>query len=138
MIEQILWIAASVIYVILGTIHLLYTFFTNKFSVRDRETEERMKKTFPVLTKETTMWQAWISFNGSHSIGAIFFGLVNLLLAAGYFTMLSGSVPMLLLTCGISCFYLFLGIKYWFVIPRTGILISTFCFGAGAIIILSK
>ena len=126
--EKYLWITGSSIFVILGTLHLLYTFFTNKFSVRDRETEERMKKSFPVLTKKTTMWKAWVGFNASHSIGGIFFGIINFIFAVSYFEMLQDSALLLLLTCGVSFFYLFLGFKYWFLIPRTGILISSVCF----------
>ena len=28
----------------------------------------------PVITRETTMWKAWVGFNASHSFGAILFG----------------------------------------------------------------
>lgn len=138
MVEKYLWIAGSSIFFVLGTIHLIYTFFTNKFSVRDRDTEERMKQTSPVLTKKTTMWKAWVGFNASHSIGAIFFGLTNFIFAFSYFEILQNSTLLLSLTCLISFFYLFLGFKYWFIVPRTGILISSVCFSAAAIIGLTK
>lgn len=138
MIEKYLWIAGSSIFVVLATIHLLYTFFTEKFSVRDKDTEEKMKMTYPVLTRKTTMWKAWIGFNASHSIGCIFFGLINFIFAISYFEILESSVLLLLLTCFVSFFYLFLGFKYWFIIPRTGILISSVCFSIAAIIILTK
>ncbi|MEO6610599.1 MAG: hypothetical protein ABIT05_00650 [Chitinophagaceae bacterium] len=138
MIEKILWICGSSIYIILAGMHLLYTFFTNKFSVRDRETEERMKRNYPVLTNKTTMWKAWIGFNGSHSIGGIFFGVINLVFAVNYFELLGNSMGLLLLTCATSFFYLFLGFKYWFVIPRTGILVASVCFGIATIFLLIK
>jgi hypothetical protein len=35
-----------------------------------------MSATAPVISRETTMWKAWIGFNASHSLGAILFGLV--------------------------------------------------------------
>jgi hypothetical protein len=35
-----------------------------------------MSQTHLVLTRQTTMWRAWIGFNASHSMGAVFFGLV--------------------------------------------------------------
>jgi hypothetical protein len=138
MVEKYFWIAGSSIFIVLGTIHLLYTFFTKNFSVRDKNVEEGMKTSFPVLTKQTTMWKAWIGFNASHSIGAIFFGLTNIFLAIDYFEVLQGSVFMLLITCFVSLFYLFLGIKFWFSVPRTGILISVFCFIIASIIILNR
>ena len=83
MVAQWLWITGAVIYGLLAGLHLLYTFFTNKFSVRDSATEEMMKKAYPVLTRKTTMWKAWIGFNGSHSIGGIYLGIVNLYLQIG-------------------------------------------------------
>ena len=138
MIGKYLWITASVIYLILGAIHLLYTFYTDKFSVRDKHTEEMMKKTFPVLTRETTMWKAWVGFNASHSIGVIFFGIINLIFTISYFEVLKSSALLLLLMIFVSLFYLFLGFKYWFKIPKTGILIATICFIIATIVILSK
>ena len=46
-----------------------------------------MKQTSPVLTKDTTVWDAWVGFNASHSIGAM-------LVAAFYIPLaVLGSVP---------------------------------------------
>jgi hypothetical protein len=138
MIEKYLWTAGSSIFIILGAIHLFYTFFTNKFSVRDKQTEDLMKKTFPVLTKKTTIWKAWIGFNASHSIGAVFFGVVNLYFGVLHFELLKESVWLLSFMLLVCLFYLFLGFKYWFIIPRTGIFISFLCFVAAAILIVTK
>jgi len=138
MTAKYLWIIASCIYIILASLHLLYTFFTNKFSVRDPAVEEGMKKTWPVLTHKTTMWKAWIGFNGSHSGGGIFLGVINLYLAVFHFEFLSGSIFILLFTCITSFFYLFLGFKYWFSIPRNGILIASVCFTVATVLIIMK
>jgi len=135
MIEKYLWIAGSLPFIVLGTIHLLYTFFTNKLSARNTVLEKEMKDSFLVLTKETSMWKAWIGFNASHSSGAIYIGLINLLLAARYFNMVKSPV-FLLLNIITALFYLWLAKKYWFSIPFKGILISTCCFIAAAIMIL--
>ena len=76
MIPKILWLTGSAIFLILGTWHLWYTFFTTKFNPRNKPVIEEMKNTSPELTRRTTIWKAWIGFNGSHSAGAIFFGLI--------------------------------------------------------------
>lgn len=131
-----LWILGSVIYIILAGLHLLYTFFTNKFYAKDRNTTELMKQTHPLLTNKTTMWKAWIGFNGSHSAGGIFLGVMNLFLGGLYFPFLSGALPLIILTVITSLFYLFLAIKYWFKIPLTGIAIATICYVVASIIIL--
>jgi hypothetical protein len=135
---RLLWIAASSIYIFLATLHLLYTFFTNKFLAKDSNTVEAMKNTHPLLTNKTTMWKAWIGFNGSHSSGGIFLGMANLFLATLYFPFLAASLPLLLLTVITSLFYLFLGIKYWFNIPLTGIAIATCCYVIAFVIILAE
>jgi hypothetical protein len=134
MLSKILWLSGSAIFLILGTLHLCYTFFTNKFDPRNKNIIEEMKSTSPRLTNETTMWKAWIGFNASHSAGAIFFGLINIILAAGYFYIIENSFLLSLLTILTSGFYLWLGKKYWFSIPFTGILIAFCCFIASPIV----
>jgi hypothetical protein len=135
MIEKYLWIAGSLPFIILGTLHLLYTFFTNKFSSRNKMLEEEMKTSFPVLTKATTMWKAWIGFNASHSSGAIFIGLINLFIAVQYAEILQNRV-FLLGNIVTVLFYLWLGKKFWFRTPFTGILIAACCFITAALVIV--
>lgn len=135
MLEKILWLTGSAIFLILGALHLFYTFFTNKFNARNKSVTDGMKNTSPVLTKETTMWNAWIGFNASHSAGAIFFGIINILLAAQYFSLLQHSVTIISLTIITVIFYCWLGKKYWFRIPFTGIVIAAGCFISATVLI---
>jgi len=137
MIEKYLWIAGSLPFIILGTIHLLYTFFTNKFSSRNKILEEEMKISFPVLTKEVTMWNAWVGFNGSHSSGVIYIGFINLFTAIGFSSILHNPL-FLLLNMVTVLFYLWLAKKYWFKTPFRGVLISAVCFTSAIIVILLK
>ena len=53
-------------------------FFYNKFDSRNEDLNASMNEHSLVLTKETTMWKAWIGFNASHSSGAIFIGIMNI------------------------------------------------------------
>ena len=128
MLPQLLWIIASVIFLLLASLHLLYTFFTDKFSIRNAEVEEAMKNTQPKLTKKITVWNAWIGFNGSHSSGIIYMALLNIYLAGWQYNLLSESVfikALIIITC---LFLVFLGKRYWFNVPFTGIVISTICY----------
>ena len=138
MVEKYLIITGSIIFLILGSIHLFYTFFTNRFSSRNQETEQKMKTDAPILTKETTMWNAWIGFNASHSLGAIFFGLVNIIICIQYFEFYNKSKSLLILNIVTLLFYLFLGKNYWFKIPFFGIFVSTLCFIIASILIVFK
>ena len=128
MIARMLLATGSLIYLLLGTIHLLYTFFSTKFTPREASVEGAMQGTSPRLTSETTMWKAWIGFNASHSTGALFFGLINLLFAIQFFTVFKESLILQSITLINSVFYLFLARRFWFRIPFTGILISTACY----------
>jgi hypothetical protein len=134
-IEQVLLIFGATIFGILGSIHLLYTFFTNKFDAFDPAATKAMRDTSPVLTKETTMWHAWIGFNASHSLGAMLVAAfyVPLVLINMEFIRESAWFSILPVVIGFS--YLALAKKYWFKIPFVGILISTLCFVGAAVLI---
>jgi hypothetical protein len=126
--DQILLIIGVSIFGVLGTIHLVYTFFTIKFSPYDQSVAEAMKATSPRLTKETTMWRAWIGFNASHSLGAMLLAAVYIPLSTNHFTIIQNSLWFSLLPVMVGIAYLILAKKYWFKIPFLGILISLICF----------
>lgn len=138
MISKYLWELGSLIVFILGMIHLYYTFFTNKFSSKNVRLVEEMKSSFPVLTKETTMWKAWMGFNASHSSGAVFIGGINFYLAFRYFTVIRFDHLFFLLNILTIGFYLWLAKKYWFKIPFIGLLITMTCFITSYILILLR
>ncbi len=128
MTAKYIWELGSLIFVILGSIHLFYTFFTDKFHAKDKTLVASMKISSPILTGETTMWKAWIGFNASHSGGAIFIGVINLFLVDQVSDLVFGQPFFFcfnILTVG---FYLWLASKYWFKIPFYGILIALSCF----------
>ncbi len=76
MLAPALIIASSAIVLLLGTLHLIYTFATDKFQPRDPALAERMRQVSPMITRQTSLWRAWVGFNASHSLGAMLFGLV--------------------------------------------------------------
>jgi hypothetical protein len=84
MIALYLWKIGSAVIFGLGGIHLFYTFFTDKFSSKNVKLVLEMKISNPILTKQTTIWKAWIGFNASHSSGAVFIGVLNFYLAFRY------------------------------------------------------
>jgi hypothetical protein len=128
LIAKILFIIGSLPFLVLGTIHLLYTFFTDKFSSRNEKLVEDMKSSYPRLTRQTTMWNAWIGFNASHSSGAMFIGALNLYLGLFHFDLIQQSFFLLPFTVITTGFYLWLAHKYWFQIPFVGILLACTCY----------
>jgi len=135
MIEQILLIFGASIFGLLGTIHLVYTFFSNKFNAFDKDVTNAMKETSPVLTSETTMWKAWIGFNASHSLGAILIAVFYVPLVISHMEIIRANLWFSVLPVFIGLSYLALARKYWFKIPFLGILISTVCFIGSMILI---
>ncbi|HXU33183.1 MAG TPA: hypothetical protein VN851_21660 [Thermoanaerobaculia bacterium] len=133
MIEQGLILLGAGIYGFLATAHLIYTFFSNKFDARDPRVNEAMKATSPVLTRRLTMWNAWIGFNGSHSLGGMLLSAIYLLLGFRHMDLLRSSPSFLILAIVFSLGYLALGLRYWFRTPTTGIAVATACFIAAAV-----
>jgi len=133
--DQFLMILGASIFGILGLIHLIYTFFSNKFDAYDSSVTEAMKGTSIVLTKDTTIWNAWIGFNASHSLGVLLVAGFYIPLAIFNFDVMRESLWFSVLPAVIGFSYSILAKKYWFKIPLAGISISTLCFIGSAILV---
>ena len=133
--DQILLIIGASIFGALGTMHLLYTCFTNKFEAYDSAVTEAMKGTSPILTRETSMWNAWVGFNASHSLGAMLVAAIYIPLSLYHLNIIQQSVWFSSLPVIVGLSYLVLAKKYWFKIPLIGVLISTICFAVAAVLI---
>ena len=126
--------ASATVLLLLGLMHLLYTFYGPKLLPRDRELQTRMQEVSPVITRQTTMWKAWIGFNASHSYGLILFGAVYSYLALAHSDFLFQSVFLLSLGLILLFGYVFLAKRYFFRIPLLGVLLATFLYGLALIV----
>ena len=124
--------SASII-LILGILHLVYTFWGPKLTPRDAALQASMGQISPVITKETTMWRAWVGFNASHSMGAILFGLIYGYLAIAQSQLLFQSPFLLIVGLAMLLGLFALGKIYWFSVPFTGISISLVCYVASIV-----
>ncbi|ELR68372.1 hypothetical protein C900_00471 [Fulvivirga imtechensis AK7] len=122
------WMLGSLVMGALGTAHMVYTFFTDKFLPRDEKLMEEMNKISPVLTKEISMWKAWIGFNASHSSGIMFLAIINCFLAMKYFPLLQKGHFYFIFNIITVGFYIFLAKKYWFAAPLIGVSIALVCY----------
>ncbi|MFT5592780.1 MAG: hypothetical protein ACI8SR_001142 [Oceanicoccus sp.] len=132
---QILIIAGASILGILGAIHLFLTFFTSKFDAYDASVTSAMKGTSLVLTKDTSIWKAWVGFNASHSLGCMMLAGLYIPLSWSHYEIIQQSIWFSILPALIAMFYLILAKAYWFKVPLIGIFISTICFVSAAVII---
>lgn len=132
---QILITIGAAIFGFFGSMHLLYTFFTSKFDPFDLSVKTAMESSSLRLTRETTVWKAWVGFNASHSLGAMLVAAFYIPLALWNFPVIENSLWFTWLPVVMGLCYLFLAKKYWFKIPFFGILIATLCFIGAAITI---
>lgn len=134
MLAQILIVAGALIPLVLGTIHFVYTFASTKFDPRDAALGQRMREVSPVISRETSMWNAWVGFNGSHSLGAMLFGAVYAYLGGFHIEVLT-TLPVVAALGGLFLAgMLALAVKYWFSIPRNGIALSFVLYVAGCVL----
>ncbi|MFM0164943.1 LIC_13387 family protein [Paraburkholderia sediminicola] len=131
MAARILMVLSASMMFALGVAHLVYTFWGPKLTPRDPALQISMSQISPVITKQTTMWRAWVGFNVSHSMGAILFGLVFGFLALAHDQLLFRSPFLLVVGLAMLGGYAVLGKVYWFSAPFTGICISLACYVAG-------
>lgn len=121
------WLIAgcAAIIILIGLLHLLYTFYGPKLLPRDQDLRARMQEVSPGITRETTMWKCWVGFNASHSTSLILFGAVYGYLSLAHSAFLFQSGFLLLLGLLLLGWYAFLAKRYWFSVPFGGILLAT-------------
>jgi hypothetical protein len=128
---SVLVAAASFVIFCLGSAHLLFTFRGNKLHPRDPALMVRMREISPVISREMSMWNAWVSFNATHSFGAMLFGLIY-----GYLSLAEPAVlfsSWFLLAVGLALLggCVLVGWRYWFSTPFRGVVLSTALYIAG-------
>ena len=124
---------SALVLLTLGVLHLVYTFSGPLLTPRDPALRARMEEVHPVITRQTTMWRAWVGFNASHSMGAILFGLVYGYLANVRIEVLINSPFLLSIGLAMLAGFLVLAKLYWFKIPFIGVLISLVLYVAGIV-----
>jgi hypothetical protein len=128
---RLLVVASAAIIASLGAMHMAITFSGRKLYPRDDALKARLEEVTLVITRETTMWRAWIGFNASHAMGALLYAAIYAYLAWFHGALLFGS-PFLLATGGVFLAgYVFLGRRYWFSVPFRGIVLATLAYAAG-------
>lgn len=124
MVAIILMCASALIIFLMGAAHLILTFRGRKFWPHDESLQVVMSQMSPRISAQTSMWRAWIGFNASHSLGAIFFGLVYGHLALVRSDLLFASWFLLSLGGAMLTGLLLLARLYWFHVPFKGVALS--------------
>ena len=109
------------IFLVLGLLHGVYTALDLRRPRRlvpdDPAVSAAMARSHLRLAgRRTTMWQAWVGFNFSHSLGVVLFGALCIATGiAGAALPLPGFVLLAFAAIGLA--YVVIGAKYWFRVP---------------------
>ena len=130
--SRYLFLLGALPFVVLGLAHAAATPRTpaqaRGLSPRDPAVRDAMAHDSVLLTRRTTLWLAWVGFNLSHSLGAILFGAVLVLIGRSSASFEAQARVFLPLAVLVSATYLILGVRYWFRTPIIGISLATVCF----------
>ena len=131
MVRLLLIIGAS-IFLLLGATHGVLTLrdLSNprSFTPRDPELRAAMQESAIAFHPKVNLWQAWLGFNLTHSLGIILFG--GAFLYIGIFHSVLFSQSPFLQGCSIlvSAAYLVISLKFFFSTPAIGLGIAMACF----------
>jgi hypothetical protein len=130
--------ASAAVILLLGFMHLLYTFRGPMLHPRDPDLTARMMAVSPVITRETTMWRAWVGFNATHSFGLILFGALYGYLAIRHNTSLLQSWFLLALGCALLLGYAVIAKLYFFTAPFRGVVLAAALYVLGIVVKLAQ
>lgn len=133
MVASVLMAASALVVLALGVLHLAFTFRGRKLLPRDPALAAAMQAVSPVISRETTMWRAWVGFNASHAMGAILFGLVYGYLALAEHALLFASPFLLAVGGAMLAGLVALGRAYWFSVPYRACLVALACYVAAVL-----
>ena len=139
-ISRYLFLAGALPFLVLGLAHALATPLgveeAKGLSPRDLAVRKAMQQDSVMLTRRTNVWLAWVGFNLSHSLGAVLFGVVVVLVGRSQATFDTEASVFLPFAAVVASAYLILGIRFWFKTPIIGIILSGACFAVSWVLFL--
>jgi len=127
-----LLIVGSSISVLLGAVHGVLTLtdlgHPRSFTPVDATLRIAMQQSSIALHPRINLWQAWLGFNLSHSLGLLMFGGAFLYIGIRHSSLFAQSVPLQGCAILISAAYLVMSLQFWYSRPAIGWGIATACF----------
>jgi hypothetical protein len=133
---QILLAIGGTIVLMLGTLHGVLTLRDvtkpRAFTPTDDAVRIAMQGTRVAFNPRLNLWQAWLGFNLSHSLGAVLFGGGLLVLALFHFPVFAASPLLQGAAVAVAAAYLVLSLRFWFWGPALGSGLTLLCVLAAA------
>lgn len=121
---QVLLTFAGASFVVLGALHGLLTLrdVTNPraFTPTDAAVRHAMEGARLALNPRANIWQAWLGFNLSHSLGTVLFGSGLLFLAWHHLATFKASHLVQVVALVIAAAYVVISYRFWFWGPALG------------------
>jgi hypothetical protein len=132
-----LFVVGATLFGLLGVAHGVLTLRELRvprwFTPIDEHLRRAMGETTLRLAPRTTMWNAWLGFNLSHSLGLVVFGTVCGALALHDFAIVAGTPFFRLGAAVVGVSYLLLALRFWFWIPAVVSAAGTLCLVVSAL-----
>jgi hypothetical protein len=138
---QILEIFGALIFLLLGLIHGVLTFQDlsqpRTFTPPDAALRQAMQESRIAIHPQTNLWNAWLGFNLSHSLGLIMFG--GTYFGIGLFCFSAFAQFRWLPICPVlvAMVYLILSIRFWFSSPVIAASMALTCFVMAWLVLLN-
>ena len=126
--------ASAAVILLLGFVHLLYTFRGPMLHPRDPDLSAKMMTVSPVITQETTMWRVWVGLNATLGFGLILFGACYGYLAIFHSAFLFRSWFLLALGLAMLLSYAAVARLYFFTAPFRGIVLAAVLYLLGIVV----
>jgi hypothetical protein len=134
---QFLLAIGGTIFLVLGIAHGALTLRDisqpRAFTPTDDAVRIAMQGARLALNPRINLWQAWLGFNLSHSLGLVLFGGALLLLAWRHFPAFAASPLFGAAAAIVAGTYLVLALKFWFWGPALGCGLSLLCILAAVV-----
>ena len=128
---QIFLTAAGTIILLMGTGHLVLTlrdvWKPTAFTPTEESVRLAMQGAQLRFNRRINLWESWLGFNLSHSMGAMMFGGALLFAAQAHLDAFLENAVLQAVAVLIPVFYLVVAIRFWFWGPVLGISVVLLC-----------
>jgi hypothetical protein len=135
--SELLFVVGAAVFGLLGLAHGVLTLrdlqVPRSFTPTDENLRRAMAEAPLRLAPRTTIWNAWVGFNLSHSLGLLMFGTFFGGLAAFDFGVVEEHLFLRFSAVAVGLAYLVLALRFWFWVPAVLSAVGTLCFVVSAL-----
>jgi hypothetical protein len=135
--SELFFLVGAAVFALLGVAHGVLTLrdlhVPRSFTPTDDNLRRAMAETPLRLAPRTTIWNAWLGFNLSHSLGLVIFGAFFGGLALHDFGMVAENLFLRSSAVVVGLIYVVLALRFWFWVPAVVSAVGTLCFVVSAL-----